>query len=522
MGLGHPRPYGGRRASRSTAALLLALGMCAASACTGGGDEGRDEPPAAREPAGWHPWGTAFEGGGRDTGPGEENACAEGTDPGNALDEERIATRGRTGDPETLNCSGTGFRDERLRVRDGAYIPEDSDRPDQPDRSDRSDQSEEGEPDSGGSGGSGGSGAEGPGAETYHPEKSGSDRAADFGRARGMVFLDEETDPTGPGNTSQALGGQRLVRALDEKSREQRWRHRIRSAAVLHGDTVVGDEATKITNRPKDHNYEDWTPLYRPGGALVAWDPRSGEEKWRVPVPKGRWCEPARVGGKLFASCADSQYDRGKTTWYRVDTAARKLHALYTHPTEQERVPDMVGADEGDLVFLPPGKVVFPDRDYPKIVRVDMRTGKQRTVPLPDSLAPGAEPRLREGDLYFSRDRGRELSAVDATTGEQRWQRRTSMTYPSEPVVSARRGEVYLADSAGRLLALGREDGEERWRTREPRAKDGGTTPREMDAVSSLTLARDVLVVSTGNTVFSVSPDSPETRPKTWRTVRAA
>lgn len=40
-----------------------------------------------------------------------------------------------------------------------------------------------------------------------------------------------------------------------------------------------------------------------------------------------------------------------------------------------------------------------------------------------------------------------------------------------------------------------------------------------MDAGSSVTLVRDVLVVSTGNTVFSVSPEEPEAEPATKYTL---
>lgn len=103
---------------------------------------------------------------------------------------------------------------------------------------------------------------------------------------------------------------------------------------------------------------------------------------------------------------------------------------------------------------------------------------------------------------------------VDAESGEERWQGSTGMQHPSDPTVATGRDEVYLVDPAGRLVAFDRDSGDELWRTGRERAEDGGTNPGEMDAHSSVALVRDVLVVSTGNTVYSVSPTEPKAKPR--------
>lgn len=462
----HGAAYAHRGMRRGAAALLVALSIIGVSAC---GTETGSRPEVA-EPKGWSPWQTSFHGGGRDDGPsGDANACTRGPGPGGLL-----------------HCDGTRFRDEPLKVGDG----------------------------------------------THHPEGHRPGHRAGFARADGLVFTSGEAKP--PAGEDGALGGERRVRALDAESGEERWEHPVRTGAIHHAGRIIGNEPTEITNRPEDGDYEDWTPAYEPGGDLVVRDARSGEEQRRLKTPKDQWCAPAEVAGRAFVTCEDDRYGQGDVTWYRLDGAAPSAPSMGRLSVQKggEEEPELVGMDGGSLVFLPPVGA-FARETYEEVVRVDSTTGEERREPLPDTVRPGAEPHLIDGDLYFeqapkeSRSSGesegkpdQELLAVDATTGEERWKRSTSMEYPSEPVVSTRREEVYLADPAGRLTVLDRRTGEERRRTEEPRAEDGGTRPGEMDALSSLTLVRDVLVVSTGNTVFSVSPEDPEAEPARTTEVR--
>lgn len=450
-------PRRARARARQLVALALVLGVsCAASGCGGEGADDPGGPGKMSEPKGWKPWLTSFHGGGRDEGPaGEVNACAPG-------------------DGGELHCAGTGFRDETLKATTGEHRPGDG----------------AGEPD-------------------RHPG---------FARAEGLTFTSEQKDEPGK---EGALGGEREVRALEGRSGEERWKHGVRTTAVLdRGGTpdIVGDEPTAVTNEPEDGEYEDWSPRFAPGGDIVSWDARTGEERWRAETPGDQWCSPTRVGGRTFVTCVEDELDPGKVTWYTLDGQAGELHKLYAYQSRNQEELEPVGMHERALVFLPPKGSDFPPaKEFTDLVRVNADTGKVERHPLPEALGKGARPHLVGGDLYFERalrGDGKQLVAVGADDGEERWKARTSLEHTSEPTVSLRRDEVYLADPAGRLVAFDRRGGERLWETGRARAEDGGTDPGEMDAASSVTLVRDVLVVSTGNTVFSVSPEDPDAEPR--------
>lgn len=470
------RPRGAAR--RRAGSALAVLGLCLATGCGAeqGADSGADR--AAREPAGWQPWQTSFHGGGRDDGPlGEVNSCTRGLAPGS--DDQPSGTR-RAAAKGPLYCDGTRFRDQPLRVRDGAH----------------------------------------------QPKERKPERRSDFARAGGMVFVDGRSDDA-PAAEAGALDGEREVRGLDEKSREQVWDQPVRTSGVHHAadggaGSILGDERTAITNRPEDGDYEDWSPVYEPGGDVISWDARTGKEQWRLKTPRDQWCSPVVVAGHPLVTCEDDQQREGTLTWYRLDAgkgdgepSMKRLYQQRQHPQDG----GALGVDAGALVFLPTERD-YGDREFTGLVRVDLASGEQRTKPLPDAVRKGASPQLIAGDVYFEQPgsgsdrKEQELLVVDAGSGAERWQESTGMKHPSDPVVSTRRDEVYLVDPAGRLVAFDRESGDERWRTERNRAEDGGTNPGEMDAHSSVTLVRDVLVVSTGNTVYSVSPTEPEAKPR--------
>lgn len=414
----------------------------------------------ANPPADWRPWLTSFHAGDPDAGPADANQCTTSDIYGDydepAEDESTV---------EAVRCLGTGFVDETLSLVDGTHDP-----------------------------------------DAPKPVKG------DFAKVGDVVLNDDYTDVEG---SNGVFPGFARVRGLAEGSRDVRWEHRVREASLYHapGDVVVGDEATDITNLPEDGDYEDWTPDYQPGGDIIAWDPVSGEEKWRVSdTPKDQWCSPEQVNDQLLVSCRAEQYERGEATWYRVDPESEKLRELYKHTSDGgARYSQPLDVVDGSLVFLRTDDATLPGPQ--ELVLVDRETGEKQVKPLPEKIRGKAV--LADGDLYFWQDSPeRKLVAVDALTGERRWVSDTRFEYASQPAVSAARGEVYVADPAGRLAAFDQETGEEKWRTEEARAEDGGTNPDEMDPVSAVRVVRDLLVVSTGNTVFTVSPDEPDAEPE--------
>ncbi|CAL9422324.1 outer membrane protein assembly factor BamB family protein [Streptomyces sp. enrichment culture] len=92
-------------------------------------------------------------------------------------------------------------------------------------------------------------------------------------------------------------------------------------------------------------------------------------------------------------------------------------------------------------------------------------------------------------------------------TGEQRWRARTSLEQPGEATYDTRTDTVYLASGSGRVAALDGRDGRVRWETL-PRSggSNGMVAPRVL-------LYDGALVVTAGDTVFSLDPADPERRP---------
>ncbi|WP_419997832.1 protein kinase domain-containing protein [Streptomyces boninensis] len=332
------------------------------------------------------------------------------------------------------------------------------------------------------------------------PDSEPPDRA-DFGHRGGLTYV----------KTGEA--GDDGVRAVDSRTRKERWKHDISGTAVLTRDGVVAHE--RMPYRTEEEEEGPTIVESDPGGDLVVRDPETGKERFRLPPPggkDGKGCLPFAVGDLTYATCgpADAVYDvqpdnpnGPRPVLYRLDREKEKLDRVGTLPKGR-----LLGRDGGDLLYLPVSEIPSyePGAKPPKeIVRMDARSGEQRRVELPDGL--GLDPHAYEaaGDLYILRRERGEVTSVDARTGEVRWKRRTTLTGLSAPTVSVRRDEAYFADRQGRLVALDRETGEERWRAETPRSGGGGA--------ASIELVRDVLVVSAGNTVFSVSPDDPRATP---------
>lgn len=126
-------------------------------------------------------------------------------------------------------------------------------------------------------------------------------RSSDFAYAKGLVFNDAPAHA--PEREAGALGSVGRVRALDAKTRTEAWTHSVREASVYSSGSVLGEEATKVTNKPDDGDHEDWSPDVAPGGDLISWDAASGEEEWRVETPGDAWCSPRKLGTQVYVTC---------------------------------------------------------------------------------------------------------------------------------------------------------------------------------------------------------------------------
>ena len=303
--------------------MTLVLMAGAVGLAAGCGEEESARERKAAEPSDWRPWLTSFHGGGRDDGPrGDVNECIGEQDATAPTSASASASASSTG---PLQCDGTGFHGEKLRVSDGKRLGNDGER---------------------------------------------STRRAEFGRTEGLAFTTSMKDPDEkPHEERGALGGERTVRALDATSGKERWTHDVRESAVLYKGTVIGDEVTKVTNRPDDGDYEDWTPNFESGGDLIAWDARTGKQRWRLKTPGNQWCSPTKVGDRPFVTCADSTTGQPKVTWYawsspsdggtseegspKADSGPPKLRAVYSQHKGDKGQKIETGCMEGcALVFV--------------------------------------------------------------------------------------------------------------------------------------------------------------------------
>lgn len=452
--------------------VLCGVTGCGASGEGASGDgAGERDQPREESTSEWVPWQTTFHGvKEKGSGPSAnfERVCLRGVVPDSAEAEaNELGGRmpGGEGREGLLDCRVTGSRGELLEFADGRHR-----------------------------------------SSELTPE-----RTWDSGRTDGVVINSERpTADLGNPDLDRYVG---KARALKERNREVIWQRKVRSASVYDSGLVIGDELTKITNKPKDGDFEDWSADFQPGGALIAWDAKGGRQKWRIKPPTAKdLCSPQRAGDQVLVTC--DQGIASERVWYRLDQEKRKLVRLHKEPLAQ-RDTALIGADGDFLLFLPSRNMFEDKREFTDLVRVDSRNGERQRRKLPGSIPQGARPSLVHGTIYFQDPLGGDVIAVDPTTGEKRWQRELPMDDPSAPTVSTKRDEVYFVDPAGRLTALDRKTGEERWRTRKARAEDGGTKPNGLRALSTATLVEDdILVVAAGNTVFSVTPEDPEAKPE--------
>ncbi|MFC5214521.1 protein kinase domain-containing protein [Streptomyces coerulescens] len=272
----------------------------------------------------------------------------------------------------------------------------------------------------------------------------------------------------------------RRVVALDATTGNRRWQRDISKSE----DALLYDGGL-LTLSP-DHS------------SFVAYGP-SGKELWQAPS-LDEYCTTSVLGRTPYALCTAAT-EPGQAPVDLMRLGPGSLTEIATLPKKMEAL----GAVGGKPLFLAPqtAKDVYEsgyERPYNALLRVDPETGQVRRTPLARPLTGAAT--LVDGVVYFVRANG-SVTAVDANSGKQLWQRATDTESLSAPVVSATYERVYFSNRFGRLLALDARTGAEVWRTSaldDPGDKAQGTPPRVL-------LVKDAIVATAGDTAFSRGPD---------------
>lgn len=291
-----------------------------------------------------------------------------------------------------------------------------------------------------------------------------------------------------PDNAADGNRVRKLV-ALDAGTGKQRWAHQIAdndAPAYLFSGGVLTMSAS-------------WTQF-------VAYGP-SGKELWTSSASASREgsCAPLVLGDAPYSLCSSGEDPNG------VSMSLQRLNASDGTRSDVATLPpraEPLGVVDGQFLFAvtqDPDKVAqtVGDESYAALVRVNPRSGAVERIPLAGS--PRGAAALVDGVVYVVRDDG-VVTAVSATSGKQLWRKATELENLSAPVFSATYGDLYFANHFGRLLALDRDTGAERWRT--AALDDLGDSGNEN--TPSLLLVKDAIVAVAGDTVFSVRPDRPK------------
>lgn len=138
-----------------------------------------------------------------------------------------------------------------------------------------------------------------------------------------------------------------------------------------------------------------------------------------------------------------------------------------------------------------------------RLLAIDAETGERRWQYWFDADEPPRTPAVRDGVVYVAG--GDALHAVDAASGERRWSFATGYRTSSAPAIAD--GTVYFASK--NVYALDADDGSERWR----HVNDATSETRSHDDVTALTNAPTVL----GDTVYvAFGALDAETGEKKW------
>jgi outer membrane protein assembly factor BamB len=306
--------------------------------------------------------------------------------------------------------------------------------------------------------------------------------------ANGVVYLGtttlEREEFFGPGTPITEPVDLGALVALDAATGEERWRYSLEGAgefspAVADGMVYVGAEdgilhAVDAATGEGRWTFAVWTAadirstslavadgtvyVASSRGFLFALDAATGEERWRAEIGGDGATTPVFADGTLYVSATDVPKEYGdETVDDKVGSLPPGIGRLYAFDATSgdERWTADVGVDPdrylgldqavaGGLVYL----VGFGEGGS-NIQALDAATGEARWDTTLDTQV-GTSPAVADGTLYIGGDA---VYALDAASGEERWRVETGGYNGWTPFVAD--GAVFVASADGNLYAIG-------------------------------------------------------------------
>lgn len=206
---------------------------------------------------------------------------------------------------------------------------------------------------------------------------------------------------------------------------------------------------------------------FDPGGAIVALDPTTGDERWRVDIEEAPSSNPIVVDGVVYAGIGSLV--SGRSAVYALDAAsgAQRWRTDITNTSLPATPVDGVALGGGRL---------YVNRGDGVVLALDAATGEQRWERQLSKPQRGTPVYESEQVFIATGFDGAAIFALDAGTGETVW----DAEGPQNPATGAavHEGTLYVPYDGGDLVAYDAATGDERWRVETGlRTADDPTAP---------------------------------------------
>lgn len=249
-------------------------------------------------------------------------------------------------------------------------------------------------------------------------------------------------------------------------------------------------------------------------GEVIALDPESGRERWRVDRERGPAGAPALAGGLVLhvdgqgeeTALVARRREDGAESWRSGLGSAVAGSIVLLEGKETVEVPNhapaevaswtaLVGTREGALRAIAAsdgaevwsadldgridgapavadGRVYVTTQDLEertgRVLALDAETGEEAWGFAPEGNVAGFSAVTVAGGVAYAGTGDLSARAFDAETGERLWDRPTRAPFSAESMPAIAGDAVVFADVLGHVYLLDREMGEERWLYRVP------------------------------------------------------